>query len=181
MYGGHECKYNKRKDANILKTTVKRKEENINKTTVKRKGKFRMLIVISVILGLIMVALVGGIIATAPGRRELKNMTIAALDIKKLRNGIYVGQYSGTKDHFRDAKVEVTVSSGEVVDIKVLKGALDKEGKPVEIRDGLTINDLSNRVIESQSLQVDAISGATLTSNAYLKAVENALEQAQTK
>jgi uncharacterized protein with FMN-binding domain len=38
---------------------------------------------------------------------------------------------------------------------------------------------LFDRVIEAQSLQVDAISGATLTSKAYLKAVENALEQAE--
>ncbi|HHV58206.1 MAG TPA: FMN-binding protein, partial [Firmicutes bacterium] len=36
-------------------------------------------------------------------------------------------------------------------------------------------------VIKSQSLQVDVISGATLTSKAHLKAVENALEQAEIK
>jgi uncharacterized protein with FMN-binding domain len=34
-------------------------------------------------------------------------------------------------------------------------------------------------VIDAQSLQVDTISGATLTSKAYLKAVENALLKAQ--
>lgn len=32
--------------------------------------------------------------------------------------------------------------------------------------------------IEAQSLQVDTVSGATLTSKAYLKSVENALMQA---
>ncbi len=35
------------------------------------------------------------------------------------------------------------------------------------------------RVIQAQSLQVDTISGATLTSKAYLQAVENALLQAR--
>ena len=35
------------------------------------------------------------------------------------------------------------------------------------------------RVIQAQSLQVDTISGATLTSKAYLQSVENALLQAQ--
>jgi uncharacterized protein with FMN-binding domain len=40
---------------------------------------------------------------------------------------------------------------------------------------------LFRHVIESQSLQVDVISGATLTSKAHLKALENALEQAETK
>ncbi len=38
---------------------------------------------------------------------------------------------------------------------------------------------LNDRVIESQSLQVDTISGATLSSKAYLQAVENALLTAQ--
>jgi uncharacterized protein with FMN-binding domain len=38
---------------------------------------------------------------------------------------------------------------------------------------------LYERVIQSQSLQVDTISGATLTSKAYLQCVENALLQAQ--
>jgi major membrane immunogen (membrane-anchored lipoprotein) len=32
------------------------------------------------------------------------------------------------------------------------------------------------RVIREQSLQVDTISGATLTSKAFLKAIENALD-----
>jgi uncharacterized protein with FMN-binding domain len=39
--------------------------------------------------------------------------------------------------------------------------------------------ELYDRVIQAQSLQVDTISSATLTSKAYLKAVENALVQAQ--
>ncbi len=74
------------------------------------------------------------------------------------------------------------MSSGKVSSIKVLEGKnVYKEGKPIEIRNDLTIEDLNNSVIKEQSLQVDVISGATLTSNAYLKAMENALKQAQTK
>jgi uncharacterized protein with FMN-binding domain len=38
---------------------------------------------------------------------------------------------------------------------------------------------LYDRVVQAQSLQVDTISGATLTSKAWLQAVENALLQAQ--
>ncbi|WP_205611179.1 FMN-binding protein [Clostridium sporogenes] len=152
------------------------------KTGKIRKEKRRMWIVILSILGTIGVTMGVGILATAPGRQELMDINIAALDFKKLRDGTYIGQYCGTKDHFRDAKVEVTVSSGKVSSIKVLEGKnVYKEGKPIEIRNGLTIEDLNNSVIKEQSLQVDVISGATLTSNAYLKAMENALKQAQTK
>jgi uncharacterized protein with FMN-binding domain len=38
---------------------------------------------------------------------------------------------------------------------------------------------LYDRVIQAQSLQVDTLSGATLTSKAWLQAVENALIPAQ--
>jgi len=38
---------------------------------------------------------------------------------------------------------------------------------------------LYDRVVQAQSLQVDTISGSTLTSKAYLKAVEDALNKAQ--
>ena len=39
--------------------------------------------------------------------------------------------------------------------------------------------ELYNRVIAAQSLQVDTVSGATLTGKAYLQCVENALLPAQ--
>lgn len=155
------------------------KGNNFMKTGKTRKGKRKMWIIIS-IFAVAAVALGGGYLATAPGRQELMNVHLAALDFKKLRDGTYVGQYSGTKDHLRDAKVEVTVSAGKVSGIKVIDGKnVYKEGKPLELRNGLTIEDLNNSVIKKQSLQVDVISGATLTSNAYLKAMENALEQAE--
>ena len=61
------------------------------------------------------------------------------------------------------------------------EGALAGDKQTTKIRKGLTINNLFDEVIKSQSLQVDVISGATLTSKAHLKAVENALEQAEIK
>ncbi|EPY2274662.1 FMN-binding protein [Clostridium sporogenes] len=147
----------------------------------RRKGKIRVWIVALVILGVIAVVLVGGILFSASGRREVQELTIDAVDFKKLRDGTYVGEYSGTKDHSRDTKVQVIISEDKISDIKILKGALDKEGKPAELTGGLSIGDLFDNVIKSQSLQVDAISGATLTSKVHLKALENALEHSQTK
>jgi uncharacterized protein with FMN-binding domain len=146
-----------------------------------KKKKIKVWIVILIIVGVIAVILVGGLLVSAPGRREVKELTITDVDNKKLQDGTYRGEYTGKKDHFRDTQVEVMISNGKISGIKILKGALDKEGQPAKLTGGLTINDLFDRVIESQSLQVDVISGATLTSKAHLKAVENALEQAETK
>lgn len=148
---------------------------------MERKGKLKMGTVVLVILGVIVVGLGGAVLFTSGERLEIKNLPLAAVNFKELKNGTFVGKYEGSKSKLRDATVQVTVSSGAVTDIKPLKGALDANGQPVEMAKGLTINDLYGRVIQSQSLQVDTISGATLTSKTHLKALENALEQARTK
>lgn len=108
-------------------------------------------------------------------------MVIANVNFKKLKDGVYKGVYRGTKDSFRNAGVEVTVASGAVTKIMVTEGALANEKQKNEIRNGLSINNVFDEVIKSQSLQVDVISGATLTSKAHLKAVENALEKAEAR
>lgn len=133
------------------------------------------------IVGVIALGLGAAVVLTAPGRSELQNMVITDVDFKKLRDGVYTGAYCGVKESLRNAAVEVTVASGAVTKIKVTEGSLANEKQTSEVRNGLSINDLFNRVIKSQSLKVDVISGATLTSNAHLKAVENALEQAEIK
>ncbi len=147
------------------------------KTRRRRKGRIGMWIVLSII-GLIALGMGGVIVFTGPGRAELQNMKIKAVNFGSLRDGVYTGTYHGTKDSFRDAGVEVTVASGAVKDIKVTQGALANEKQTADIGKGVTIGNLFDRVVKSQSLQVDVISGATLTSNAHLKAVENAFEKA---
>ncbi len=145
----------------------------------RRKGKVFMWIAIGIV-GVIVAGGLIGMFATAPGREELKKMIIADVDFASLRDGTYDGTYIGSKNHLNDAEVEATVSSGKVTGVKVLKGALDKEGKPSQINaQGATVTTLFDTVIASQSLEVDTVSGATLTSKAHLKALENALAQGQ--
>mgnify|MGYP001332683314 CR=1 FL=1 len=148
------------------------------KKVEKRKEKSKVWIVILSIVGVIALGLGGAIVFTAPGRNELQNMVIDNIDFGALEDGTYIGQYVGTKDSFRNAKVEVTVTGGQVTDIRVVEGPLSGDRSSSELAKGLTIHDLFDEVIRSQSLQVDVISGATLTCNAHLKAVEDALEQA---
>lgn len=141
---------------------------------MKRKGKIRMLIIIPVILVTVVVAGLGGALIFTSGERcEAKNLPIGAVNFNNLNDGTYIGEYEGGMNKRRTNKVQVTVSSGKVTDIKILE---HKENHSPEFTDKLY-----NSVIESQSLQVDTISGATLTSKAYLKSVENALDKAQKK
>lgn len=147
----------------------------------KRKGKKKMWVAILIIVVVISGVALGAILIDGPNRREITELSFPHIDFNKLRDGTYIGEYKGTKSHLRDTKLEITISGGKISDIKVLKGVVDKEGKPVQIRGGKSIEDLFDTVIKSESLQVDVISGATLTSNTHLKALGNALEQAENK
>lgn len=137
------------------------------------KGKRKMtgFIIVSVVL---LVLGIGGGIGwsyVAKEHKEALNLPLDGVDFSQLADGIYVGEYEGGMYKWRKNSVRVTVSDGMVTGIEPLAGVVDpKEGETKMLYD---------RVINSQSLQVDTISGATLTSNGYLKAIEVALLQAQ--
>ena len=100
--------------------------------------------------------------------KEARNVTIENIDFPSLADGTYTGYYEGGMYKWRECEVEVTVSLGKVKEIKLLNSK-DPGGNNADH------DKLFNRVINEQSLQVDALSGATLTSKAYLKAIEIAL------
>lgn len=91
-------------------------------------------------------------------------------------NGQYAdGTYTGTADGYGgEIEVEVSIDGGEITGIEVVSHE-ETEGIGDEAFD-----DLEDQVIEEQGTEgVDAVSGATETSNAYLEAVEEALEEAR--
>jgi uncharacterized protein with FMN-binding domain len=104
--------------------------------------------------------------------KEARSLPLNAVDFGKLSDGTYHGAYEGGMYRWRANECVVTVTDGRVTDIQ-LTGSKDPGGG------NTNCEMLYDRVIQAQSLQVDTISGATLTSKAYLQAVENALIQAQ--
>ena len=104
--------------------------------------------------------------------QEARNLPIEAINFSQLKDGTYVGQYAGGMYQWRKNEVEVVIESGKVISIRLL----NRDDPKAENSDHSI---LFKRVMQAQSLEVDAISGATLTSNAYLKAVEIALKNAQ--
>lgn len=82
------------------------------------------------------------------------------------------GKYTGTATGFKsDITVEVTVASGKITDVKIVdQGETpDRFTKAEELVPG--------EIIAKQSVQVDAASGATMSSDAIMQAVLNALTQ----
>lgn len=122
--------------------------------------------VIAVIGGFIIVMGAVGTFLLA-GQSNLKNMPINAVDFQQLKDGVYTGQYQGGR---WSNTVAVTVASGSVTNIRILK---DVRFPKTEVTE-----DMVAKVIQAQSLDVDAVTGATITAKAYLKAIENALSTA---
>jgi uncharacterized protein with FMN-binding domain len=109
--------------------------------------------------------------------REARSLPLNAVDFNTLNDGSYHGAYAGGMYKWRANECQVTVSSGKVASIQPI---LLKEPENQRVQQEVEHRKmLYDRVVQAQSLQVDAISGATLTSKAYLQAVENALVQAQ--
>jgi len=145
----------------------------------KGKRRFKALIILLSVVFALALAGTGAVLWDAPARAELKNMDIAEVNFENLNDGVYTGEYRGTKNSLRDVAVEVTVESGAVTKITVTEGAYAGGKGSDKIAGGISIAGLFQKVIDSRSLAVDAVSGATLTANAHLKAVENALLKAQ--
>jgi uncharacterized protein with FMN-binding domain len=102
--------------------------------------------------------------------KEAASLPLNRVDFARLKDGTYTGRYEGGMYKWRENETEVTVSGGKVTDIKLIKGVEKRKGDSMEL--------LYDRVIKEQTLQVDTISCATLTSKAFLQGVENALVQA---
>ncbi|TYB89642.1 MAG: FMN-binding protein [Kosmotoga sp.] len=129
---------------------------------MKRKTKM----ILTVIIAIIGVSLIGFIVVMRnieSNLEELKALNIQDINISSVPDGKYKGSYSAFPI---SAEVEVTVSSGEIVDIELIKHDHGKGGAAEAIPE---------KVVEKQSLKVDVITSATYSSKVILKAIENAL------
>ena len=94
-------------------------------------------------------------------------MTISNVDLESVPDGTYTGSFKGGR---WSNTVKVTVENHRITDIKIVKD--------VQFKNAKTASQLFNMVVKAQSLEIDGVTGATVTSKAYLKAVENALNGA---
>lgn len=83
--------------------------------------------------------------------------------------GTYTGEAEG-KDGL--IQIEVTFSDTEITDIKIVNQT-ETEGLGDE-----ALNTIKDKVLNGQTLDVDAVSGATESSDGILAAIENAVKQA---
>lgn len=154
---------------NKMKGEINVKSKSDIKPERKEKGKMTGWIIALIIIAVLGAGGAIGWSFLSKEHDEARNLPLNAVDFSKLKDGTYIGQYEGGMYKWRANKVQVVVTSGKVKDIKPLSSLEKNPNQPL----------LFDRVIKAQSLQVDVITSASLTSKAYLKAVENALVDAQ--
>lgn len=96
--------------------------------------------------------------------KQVRRMTIENIPIAGIPDGEYRGSFRYGNFTY---EVATTVYNGRITDIKILKNRRLKYARMAE--------QVVERVLQKQRLDVDAISGATTTSKALLKAIENSL------
>ncbi|PKM58177.1 MAG: hypothetical protein CVU98_02330 [Firmicutes bacterium HGW-Firmicutes-3] len=104
------------------------------------------------------------IIWAAKDLSDIKAVELGVIELEDLDNGNYNGQYENGR--FSNELI-VEIMDQKITDIQVTKPVLSSNEQ--------FVTDLRRMILLEQSLDLDAISGATYTTKAYLKSIENAL------
>lgn len=120
------------------------------------------------IVGIVLVALIGIMaIGAFSGMGAVRRLAVNPVDLAGIEDGAYSGSFRKGRFSY---SVEVTVKDQRIQAVKSTR-------KP-QAQDAV-IRKIFARIVEVQSVQVDTVSGASLTTRAVSKAVENALHPAQ--
>ncbi|WP_426621654.1 FMN-binding protein [Microbacterium sp. As-52] len=91
-----------------------------------------------------------------------------------LADGTYTGASSQTR--YGPVQVRITVSGGQISDAQAIDYP-DGNGRDRQIN-GTAIPRLVSETLQSQSAQIQMVSGATFTSDGYLSSLQSAIDQA---
>ncbi|EOS31216.1 hypothetical protein C807_01794 [Lachnospiraceae bacterium 28-4] len=120
--------------------------------------------ILIILLCTILFALIGASLYLKTLVNDVNSITVSNLNMANITDGIYVGEYSITPVY---VEVEVSVTEHKITNIKIIEHENGLGGKAEKIVDN---------VISRQSLEVGAVSGATVSSKCIIKAIENALQ-----
>ena len=119
-----------------------------------------------IIICAIVVLFAGMVIAVTNGLGKGAKVALIGVDLTKIPDGSYSGSYEFKR---WSNSVIVQVKDNRITGIDIEKDVFGS---------GIThcADEVFNRVLTAQDTRVDAVSGATVTSKAYLKAIEDALK-----
>ncbi len=115
------------------------------------------------LLGLIIIGM-SAVFYLSRGIDEGQQITLSPFSLSTVQDGVYRGQFDFTR---WSNTLEVTVVNHQITEIKIIDDVrFVKEGVSKE---------LFQKVIDTQAVPDDLVSEATITSKAYIKAIEDAL------
>lgn len=121
------------------------------------KLALRIIVIVFVVIGALF-------LLASNGLSDISRMTINNVDLSKLDDGTYLGSFH--KARWKHV-VEVTIKDHRIAGI-------DNTNKLAGFNK-TTADEATKLMIEKQTLLIDAVSGATVNTKAFQKAVENAL------
>jgi len=118
--------------------------------------KKKLIIIITAVL----VLLAGGFVLLYPS--SMLNVELSGVDLANIGDGRHIGTFE--RGRFTN-QVAVEIENGMIISISVVDGIFGPD----------VADKVFERVIAMQDTKIDVIVGSTATTNAYLKAIENAL------
>ena len=127
-----------------------------------RAVKIAMIVLLVIVVS---TAFIGGryMKSVSQNKKEISAISFTEIDLADVPDGVYQGEYDAGQV---SAKVQVMVKEHAIEEIDHLK---HRNGK------GQSAEKILDKMVEKQSVDVDAVSGATCSSKVLRKAVENAL------
>ena len=130
----------------------------------KRKGRQQtaiLVIVVSLVMTFFMIRSANKF--TKELNEAYANLVINDVDLSQVPDGVHSGSFDL---RIVAADVKVEVQGGRIKSIEIVRHIHGR---------GAVAEAVTQSVLETQSLSVDAVSGATMSSKVILKAIENAL------
>jgi uncharacterized protein with FMN-binding domain len=102
------------------------------------------------------------------GLKDGESIQMNAIDVSTLKDGEFFGTYENKR---WDNQVKIKIETGTITEIDVIDTVMFEKPEVTEA--------LISQVLDKQSLEVDGVTGATVSVKAYLKAIEDALMKAR--
>lgn len=118
-----------------------------------------------ILLAILLISVATMMFIFTNGMEDAKAIQINSVDLSIVEDGDYVGSFDLTR---WSNEIKVTVKDHQIIELELVDDVMFKIDEVTKT--------LFDRVIQNQSLDVDVETGATVTSHAYLKAIENAVK-----
>lgn len=116
-----------------------------------------------VMCSIILIVIIGYNVANVILLNNVNNILVNTPDLSNVSDGTYFGEYTIGPVH---VEIEVAVENHKIINVNILE---HDNGL------GSSAESIPNQIVERQTLEIDAVSGATVSSKCILKAVEDAI------